>query len=316
MRAEVFVPVQRGETAGNLGSVPHAGVRRRSAWANFWRLLRISTVELYRNNCLEIAKGAAYSGLLSFFPVLTTMAAILVQVNAEQVSRTISRFLYEVIPPGTEDVVRQLFLVKGERPVALLVGAVIVATWAAAGAIGSLMEGFRAIYHIPSGRGFVKDQSTAMLLVLLSVAPVWLASALIVLGSRSEQLINSWLGLSPAGTDLAGTVSIIGEVLRIGVAFCTFVLITALLYYIAPNRKQEFRRMFPGAALATVLWMLATAAFGLWVRHVARYNVLYGSAGAGLALVVWMYWLAVITLFGAQFNAVSERAAATDANGR
>jgi membrane protein len=308
--------LERGDTVGRIGSVPQASVRGRNRLAGLWRLLRISTVELYRNNCLEIAKGAAYSGLLSFFPVLTTMAAILVQVNAEQVSRTISRFLFEVVPPGTEDVVRQLFLVKGERPVALLVGAVIVATWAAAGAIGSLMEGFRAIYHIPSGRGFVKDQSMAMLLVLLSVVPIWLASALIVLGSRSEQLIDSWLGLTPSGADLSGTVSVIGEVLRIGVAFCTFVLITALLYYLAPNRKQTFRRMFPGAVLATILWMLATAAFGWWVRHVARYNVLYGSAGAGLALVVWMYWLAVITLFGAQFNAVSESVAAADSNER
>jgi membrane protein len=85
------------------------------------------------------------------------------------------------------------------------------------------------------------------------------------------------------------------------------VLITALVYYFAPNRKQTFRTVFPGAALATLLWLLATAAFAWYVRHIANYNVLYGSVGAGLALLVWMYMLAVINLFGCEFNAARER---------
>jgi membrane protein len=65
--------------------------------------------------------------------------------------------------------------------------------------------------------------------------------------------------------------------------------------------------VFPGAVLATFLWLIATLAFGLYVRHVADYNLLYGSVGAGLALLVWMYVLAVITLLGCEFNAVRER---------
>jgi membrane protein len=68
--------------------------------------------------------------------------------------------------------------------------------------------------------------------------------------------------------------------------------------------------VFPGAMLATFLWLLATAAFAWYVRHVANYNVLYGSVGAGLALLVWMYVLAVINLFGCEFNAARERASA------
>ena len=65
--------------------------------------------------------------------------------------------------------------------------------------------------------------------------------------------------------------------------------------------------VFPGAALATLLWLLATVAFAWYVRHVANYNVLYGGVGAGLALLVWMYVLAVINLFGCEFNAARER---------
>ncbi len=63
------------------------------------------------------------------------------------------------------------------------------------------------------------------------------------------------------------------------------------MYYIGPNRKQRFRQVIPGALFATLLWLLATLAFSWYVSHVANYNVLYGSVGAGLALLVWMYVL-------------------------
>src|SRR5580765_624054 len=72
----------------------------------FWRLLRSAVVATYENGGLGTAKGVAYSGLLAFFPVLTTLAAVLVQARADDVARTIAALLYDVVPPGTEDVVR------------------------------------------------------------------------------------------------------------------------------------------------------------------------------------------------------------------
>src|ERR1700742_4813513 len=124
-------------------------------WARFWRLIRLAGTALYENNSLSIAKGAAYSSLLSFFPLITTLAAFLVQARADAVARTIASFLYEVVPPGTEDVVLRLFVVHGKRPAYLLVVAVIAAVWAASGAMMSLMEGFHDIYHTPSSRGLL-----------------------------------------------------------------------------------------------------------------------------------------------------------------
>ncbi len=71
------------------------------------------------------------------------------------------------------------------------------------------------------------------------------------------------------------------------------------------------RFVWPGAVLATVLWLLATTGFGWYVRHVAHYNVMYGSIGAGIALLVWMYLLAAIALIGCEFNAAYERSVAS-----
>jgi membrane protein len=79
------------------------------------------------------------------------------------------------------------------------------------------------------------------------------------------------------------------------------------MYYTGPNRAMRFASVWPGAMLATILWLLATSVFALYVRHIANYNVLYGSIGAVIALLVWMYLLAVIALFGCEYNAVRER---------
>jgi len=273
--------------------------------SHLYDLLHTALAASFEDGLWGIAKGAAYSSLLSFFPILTTLATLLVQAQAEAVSRTIARLLFDVVPPGTEDTVRMLFIVNGQRPKSLLIGAGVLAVWAASGAMLSLMEGFRAVYRIPCGRSILKERSMAMLLVFVTALPVLGASALIVFGNRMQRAAIAWLGLD--GTGLRGWVQLAGQVLRFGVAAGAIVMVTALLYYFGPNRRQVFSQVFPGAFLATVLWLLSTLAFGWYVSHVSSYNVLYGSVGAGLALLVWMYVLAVVTLIGCEYNAARER---------
>jgi membrane protein len=276
--------------------------------SRFLQVMRATLIATFEGNSLSIAKGAAYSSLLSFFPVLTTLAAILVEANATSIARIIANFLYKVVPPGTEDVVVTLFVVHGERPKYLLVSAIILALWAASGAIMSIIEGFRSIYRIPTGRSFLRERGMAVFLVLVSAAPIVGASALIVFGTRAESFLMHRLGVA-SDVDIQGWLELLSKTLRLGLAFGSFVLVTALLYYLGPNRKQTFAKFFPGAVLATVLWVLATLVFSWYVRHISNYNVLYGSVGAGLALLVWMYVWSVITLIGCEFNAARERLA-------
>jgi len=272
-----------------------------------WRLLKIASVNAYRHNFFETAKGAAYSALLSFFPVVATFAALLVQARADQTAHIVSSFLYEVAPPGTEDVIRNLFVVHGARPGYLLVVAVALAAWAASGAMISLMGGFQAAYHVPFGRSFLNERGVAIFLVFGSAVPLWGASALIVFGAEAWRVLLSQF---PVFTQWSAWTVMARQALADGVAFAALVLVTTLVYYFGPNRKQSIRLVIPGAVLSTLLWMVATIAVGWYLRHVANYNVLYGSVGAGLALLVWMYVSAVIALFGCEFNAALEGDAA------
>lgn len=279
---------------------PRSGLR-------LWLLFRRACVAAYEDNCFGIAKGAAYSSLLAFFPVLTTLATLLVQANAAAVTRVLSQLLFEVVPPGSENLVLRHFVAVGPRPLLLLAVGTMFTVWTASGAMMSLMEGFQAAYRLPSGRPFLWQRGTAVLLVIVAAGPLLAASALILFGARAEQVFLRQLGFTPEGAELRGWVVLLGHVSGYVVAIAAIVLATALMYYFGPNRKQSLRRVLPGAALATVLWLIATSVFAWYVRNVANYTVLYGSIAAAVALLVWMYVLAVIALVGCEFNSAAER---------
>ena len=262
---------------------------------------------MYQHGGLGTSKAAAYSALLSFIPVVSTISALLVQANAESVSRVIAGFLFDVVPPGSEDLVRLQF--AGERPASVLVLATLVTIWAASGMMASLMEGFQAAYHIPRGRPILKQRGVAILLVFTAVLPTIGASALILFGDRFQPRVLAALGFLEVGEQLRGWVLWFGHIFRYLIALGSLVLAIGLVYYIAPNRQRRMRYVWSGAVVATALWLVTTLFFGWYVRNLANYNVMYGSIGAVIALMVWMYLLAVIALIGCEFNAESERLA-------
>jgi membrane protein len=276
-------------------------------WKTILYLLQRSVIAASDDNCFNIAKGAAYSALLSFFPVLTSAAAILVQTRAQFVSKAIEDFLSQVVPPGSEYLVFRQFQVRGARPFLVLVVAGVISLWAASSVIKSLMEGFQAAYRVPRTRGFWSRTGISIALVVMSAVPLAAASVLLVFGSQIESGVLHWMKVDPLWNPFAWVWQLVSRSARYSVAFATTILVTMLLYYFGPYRRQSFRALFPGAVLATVFWMLATNGFGWYVRHMAHYNVMYGSVGASIALLVWMYLIAAIALVGCEFNAEFER---------
>lgn len=282
----------------------HVGANgpKRTAW-----LLRRAAVTLYEENGLSIAKGAAFSGLLAFFPALTTLALILVRVRAAQAVELISRFFFEVVPPGAKTLVAHRLTAAGEKPGSLLVAAVVVSLWAASGLILSLIEGFNAIYRVPVERPVVRGRLVAMALVFCSVVPALGATFLILFGGRVEVWAIGRLGIIAPDHGIAGGLALAGRLVRYSVALGAAVLTSMLLYKIGPNRPLPWRNTVPGAIAATALWLLATQGFSYYVRNIADYNLLYGSIGAVIALILWMYLLALIALYGCALNAEIER---------
>ena len=284
------------------GDTPSIYVTEPSPWARFWWLLRKAFMSAWDDNCFAIAKGAAYSSMMAFFPVMTTLAAILVQANAGEVAHQITELVFDVVPPGTEEVVRNLFQTRGSQPLWLMVVAIVLALWAASGVTTSLIEGFQAAYKLPQGRGPLAARWVSMGLVVLAALPVLGACVLILFGQQVESAAIYWIGLLPEGQDLRGGVRVLSSSVRLVLALAGLVSGTMLLYTIGPNTKVRLREVWPGALVAAGLWMAATAGFAWYVRNIANYNVLYGSIAAAIALLGWMYLLNVIALVGCEFN--------------
>ena len=129
-----------------------------------------------------------------------------------------------------------------------------------------------------------------------------------------------WLGFASPDEDVRQSLVVVGRILRYLTAALTTVFVTGLLYYFGPHYRLQprmtnnawnwrFLRVWPGALVATVMWLLATAGFGWYVRNIATYNVVYGTLKAGLILLVWLYLLALIAMVGCEFNAERERIA-------
>jgi membrane protein len=279
----------------------------RDVLRNLPYLLKNTLLAALDDGCFGIAKGAAYSALLSFFPVLTSAATILVQTRADFVARTLAQFLQQIVPPGSEDIVINQFRVKGQRPLALLIFAGITSLWAASSVIKSLMEGFHAAYRIPRTRSFVHETALAIALVLLALLPIVGASVLVFFGSEIEQEVLKLLAVDPILNPVAGLWQVLSRLARYLVAFVAVSGLTASLYYYGPYRPQRWSRVWPGAILSTLLWLASTSGFAWYVRNITNYNVLYGSIGTGIALLVWMYVLAAIAILGCEFNAEYER---------
>ena len=279
---------------------------QQSLGSRFLMVLRHALVSCYKNNVLGVAKGAAYSALLALFPVLTALTAILVQANALAVSQNLARLVFVVVPPGTQEILEYNFTQRGQRPIYLLVTATLLALWAASGLMMSLMQGFQLAYKLPQKRGFWHHRGVAAGLVFAGALPLVLASALIVIGARAEQWLFNFLGITE-GEPLRGWVSLFAMAARYLAATLAIIAGTSCMYLAGPERRTSWRTVWRGAVIATILYGLVTTAFGWSVRNMANYNVLYGSIGAVVALIVWMYLLSVIALFGCEYNAARER---------
>jgi membrane protein len=206
-----------------------------------------------------------------------------------------------------------------------LLGAIVVSITGASSVMATMMEGFRRAYDLPLLRGsFWPRRVRSLALVPLSLLPMTVASMLVVFGN----LITHWL-VGEVTPSLRVTVYLIAFLVRWTIALVGSIGIIAVIYHLGTDvtthmrehlaalrkepllkepltllRKEwSWRASLPGASVATVLWFVTTLLFGLYVTRFANYSQVYGSLGAAIALLFWLYIIALSVLIGAEFNA-------------
>ena len=266
----------------------------------FFRHLRMAFWRAFQHDAFAVAKGVAFSAILTFFPAVLVLASILSRSqSSEAFVREIFRALGRILPEGTNTNVTQYL--TGTRPVQtkFLVWISILTLWTASGAMISWMEGFRHAYQMPKVWGLVKERLIAFLMVILAGVPMGFASFLVVSGN----LIERWI-MFHVGHEFTPYILGLWTAVRWIIAILTSIAVIALVYHHGVPRTQPWHRVLPGSVVATMLWVCVTVLFGWYLRHYANYDVIYGSVGTAIALLIWLYLVALVVIIGAEFNAV------------
>ncbi|MGB9491486.1 MAG: YihY/virulence factor BrkB family protein [Terriglobales bacterium] len=269
------------------------------ALGRFWRLFRLAIWRSFEHDAFAIAKGAAYSSILTFFPFLLVLGSVMATIRRGEVYlREISYALGRILPAGTATALSYL---RGnpDRPVGLLVSASLLTLWTASGVVISWMDGFRRAYQLPKTWGLVQERLIAISLVLMAGLPLTFSTILVAFGSRIETRVLFYIG-----HEFGPVVFLLWMVIRWLIAILTSIAVIQLIYHNAVPRTQPWHTVLPGAVLATVMWLLSSALFGWYLQRYADYSIIYGSLGVAIALLVWMYLISLVVLIGAEFNAM------------
>jgi membrane protein len=267
----------------------------------FLPMLKRAALKLFQDNGFDTAKSAAYSAVLSFCPGLLVLTALLFRHNISVVVDEISVALDRVLPPEAYQLASRYLTAQGARTQGILVGASFVAIWSGSNVVVSLMEAFRQAYRIPASRSIVKNRAVALTLLTMAGAPLFGATLLLFFGQQIENWLAAHLG------EVSWLVAPAGELVRWIISLITSAVVIAVLYHVGPNRPQKWRYIWPGAVLATALWVTATLLFAWYVQRIAEYTNLYGSISTAVVLLIWMYIVNLIVIFGCQFNVQYEK---------
>jgi membrane protein len=250
---------------------------------------------------LNLAQSTAYSAMVSLFPVLIVAAAIVSLIpDATPLRIQLSLFFDRILPPDVSPLLQSYFVSSPQtiKSAHALVLACLVSVTGASSVIATLMEGVRRANDLPADCWtFWQRRGRAFLLVPLSLVPFAIASILVVFG----HLITEWLALHVMPFARA-PVLLLAVLIRWTVALAGSIGIVALIYHMGTPMRQSWKRTLPGAVVSTATWFLATLAFGWYVTRFANYSQVYGSLGAGIALLFWLYIISLCVLFGAEFN--------------
>jgi membrane protein len=246
-------------------------------------------------DCQTLAQAIAFNMFLAFFPMLLLALGVLSSGSFfHNALRELPERLKVIVPPGSEDIVVQYFVRKSAHPwkwsLIGLGGTLIAGSQVMAGFI----EGFRVIEEDPFRLTYWRIQVRSLILLSLTIIPTLTFVTLTVFGRQ----MRGWLVHRLTDPALANVLIFLAQV---AIVFVLSMLVLVLVYRIGRPGHPGIMALFPGAAVATVLWWVTDVCFGFYVRRMP-YDAVYGGLAAAIGLILWMYLTAMVILLGAAFN--------------
>ncbi|WP_417518624.1 YihY/virulence factor BrkB family protein [Minwuia sp.] len=270
-------------------------------WDDWKQILLRVKDQIAKDNVSLISAGVAFYAMLALFPGIAAFVGIYgVFADPTDVADHLGT-LAAVMPAEAFNIVReQVTDLTSAGPTELgfaSVLAILLALWSTRAGVNALVMGLNIVYDQRERRGFFSQISvtltlTAVLLVVLAIAFLAILAVPVVLDTFYLGDVGEWLA----------------AILRWPIVIATVIVGLALMYRFGPHRSEaRLVWLSWGAAAATVLWIVGSAAFSIYVANFSNYNETYGSLGAVVGLLMWFYLSAFIVLLGAEINSEMER---------
>ena len=267
-------------------------------------LLKQAFLGSLAHDALNLSQSSAYSAMVALFPALVVIGAIVALLpDAAPMKIEVGEFFDQVLPAPVFPLLTGYFVNSAVHTNRALALAAAVSVSGASSVMATLMEGLRRAVNMPlSCWTFWQRRRRAFLLVPLSLLPLLIATLLVMFG----RWMTIWVAAN-LWTDVRPIIYGVALALRWIISLAGVAGAMALVYHIGTPGKRRWIEVVPGAIVATTIWFITTLIFGWYVTRIANYSLVYGSLGAGIALLLWLYFVFFSVLVGSEFNAQIDR---------
>jgi membrane protein len=268
-----------------------------------FRALKAAVREFQRDDALGLAAQLAYYLILALFPFILVLVSLMGTFGSQELASQVLGYFRQVMPEEAYKIIETFTgnIISGDaKAPGLLSFGILFTIWSASGAFAALINALNRAYDVHETRPFWKVRGIAILMTLGLSVLILVGVLLLILGPQIGETIANLLGLGKQ-------FELVWNIARWPAALLFMVFTVALLYYFAPDADQPFRWITPGGLIGVLLWVLASVAFNFYVSNFGSYNKTYGSIGAVIVLLLYLYISSLTILFGATLNAILVR---------
>lgn len=262
-------------------------------------LLRSTGREIVRDRVPSLAAQTAYYFFFSLFPLLLFATPLIGLVADERaVLDFVQTRLAATVGPEAFIPLRAAIegVVFSEGAPGLISTGALLAIWSGSNIFGALMEALNRAYDVTDERPWWKKQVVRVGMFLIAMLVVLAATVVMLGGEDVARYVGGLLGLPRSTVTLWNAV-------QFPLAFAFLVLLGFLTFYILPNVRQDWGPVLVAAVVTSVLWVLATLLFRVYVQNFASFNRTYGTIGGVIALLAWMYYTMLVVISGGELAA-------------
>jgi membrane protein len=276
---------------------------------SLWDVLKRTVQEFREDNLTDWAAALTYYGVLSIFPLLIVFVSIIGLIGAP-VTEPLLDNIGAIAPSEAKDIltnaVEELERSRGGAGILVIVG-IAGALWAASGYVAAFIRAANIVWDVEEGRPVWKTLPLRVGVTLVLVLLLAASALIVVFTGPLAEKAGDVIGVS-------GVTVTIWDIAKWPVLVLLVSLMIAILYYAAPNVRQPgFRWITPGGIVAVVIWIAVSVGFALYVAAFGSYNKTYGTLGAVIVFLVWLWLSNAAVLLGAEFTAELERRRAVEA---